>query len=287
MRLKTQDTNFCRQFLQQIARIQEGQKQHPEVVHALEGMAQIARRAIKFILPHDGRLHDDPALRSLDENEPLNLPFPCIALEYTRGDPQEQRLIEANNLVYSSKAIVFAMDDDPEGIHIKVCIAPWIDRARTWTPLPPLFIPKVGYLNRSVQDSDGRPAIVIYMTNRKFRNEYNDELGALLAFLNILQCQNVHIEQLPARQKTVHRKHEVLPFDSYRLLTVDTASRERAGHDGPDRVQDRHSPREHLRRGHIRRLADGRRLWINAMVVAAGNSGGKIHKTYRLKAIPA
>lgn len=42
------------------------------------------------------------------------------------------------------------------------------------------------------------------------------------------------------------------------------------------------SPREHLRRGHIRRLEDGRKFWINAAVVAAGN-GGKIHKDYGIR----
>lgn len=287
MQIKTQETNFCRQFLQQLARTKEDKRQSPEFVHACEAIAQIARRAVKFILPYEGRLYDNLTLSSLNETEPLHLPFPCIALEYTRENPSYQREIDKEGRFdYSSKTIVFAMDDDPNGSHIEMCIAPWIDRMRLWVPRPPAFIPKTGYLSRSVHNRDGRPNIVFEITDAELQRDYYQELDALMGFLNLLQCHNVHIEQLPARQKTVRRKHEILPFDSYHILTVDTASRERAGHDGPDRVHDRHSPREHLRRGHIRRLADGRRLWINAMVVAAGNSGGKIYKSYRLNAPP-
>lgn len=278
MQIKTQETNFCRQFLQQVVRQQKENKQHHQVVSDLEETAKIIRQAVKFVLPHSGILHNDPELRSLDENEPLHLPFPCIALEYTRGDSSDQF-----KSGYSPKAIVFALDNDPHELNIKVFFVPWSSYARKWMPMPQIFIPKEGYLDRknlnlitSIPDTD-----------TKYFNDYMNPLIVLMEFLNVLQCRNVHIEQLPARQKTVHRKHEILPFDSYHILTVNSVSKKSLDHAGHGcRVQDRHSPREHLRRGHIRRLADGRRLWINAMVVAAGNQGGKIHKDYRLNAPP-
>ena len=43
------------------------------------------------------------------------------------------------------------------------------------------------------------------------------------------------------------------------------------------------SPREHLRRGHIRRLADGRRIWVNAAIVGAGKGVGVVSKDYALR----
>ena len=42
---------------------------------------------------------------------------------------------------------------------------------------------------------------------------------------------------------------------------------------------DRQGPREHLRRGHIRRLQDGRRIWVQSCVVGS-RENGVIHKSY-------
>jgi len=42
------------------------------------------------------------------------------------------------------------------------------------------------------------------------------------------------------------------------------------------------SPREHVRRGHVRRYADGKKIWIQSMVVNPGN-GGKVTKDYIFK----
>lgn len=43
-----------------------------------------------------------------------------------------------------------------------------------------------------------------------------------------------------------------------------------------------HSDMQHLRRGHIRTLADQRRIWVNACVVGQP-SVGRIEKRYRIK----
>jgi len=74
------------------------------------------------------------------------------------------------------------------------------------------------------------------------------------------------------------RRAKPYPFDDYHILTIESpkAAASDGGHGGSHR-----SPREHLRRGHIRRLEDGRKLWINATVVNAG-VGGKVSKDYRI-----
>jgi hypothetical protein len=42
------------------------------------------------------------------------------------------------------------------------------------------------------------------------------------------------------------------------------------------------SPREHLRRGHIRRIAGNRCVWVNSCVVAAGSRFG-VSKDYTMR----
>ena len=41
------------------------------------------------------------------------------------------------------------------------------------------------------------------------------------------------------------------------------------------------SPRVHLRRGHIRKIADGRTVWVQACVV--GSKHGMVLKDYKLR----
>lgn len=52
-------------------------------------------------------------------------------------------------------------------------------------------------------------------------------------------------------------------------------------HDRQDSGGTHASPRIHLRRGHIRTLADGRTVWVQPCVV--GSKHGTIHKNYRLR----
>ena len=97
--------------------------------------------------------------------------------------------------------------------------------------------------------------------------------------LNALGCSNVQIER--SKPKRAGKKVKAaLPFDAYHVLTIDAPGRagDRVVPTGPHRA-----PREHLRRGHIRRLADGRRTWVNATVVASGRRGGVIKKDYAIR----
>ena len=76
------------------------------------------------------------------------------------------------------------------------------------------------------------------------------------------------------------RKCGALPFDDYHVLTINVGGQ--GQREGAANGSHR-SPREHLRRGHIRRLQDGRKLWVNATVVNPG-VGAKVMKDYRMEA---
>ena len=108
-----------------------------------------------------------------------------------------------------------------------------------------------------------------------------DECQAVLSLIEALSCSNVKATPLPTRQKLNKSavKRGALPFDEYHILTLDGYTKTT---DNSKTFGDRRSPREHLRRGHIRRL-ENKKIWINSMVVNAGNHG-KIHKSYELEA---
>lgn len=264
--------NYCRQMVKQFTRMIEMPHGIPEEnLKMLSHGVDLANASHKFILPEGGRLYDDPNYRALDESVPLRLPYPFVALEYSR------RSTSPNSAGFSSsKAIVFARER--EG-YIVITPVMWIDHASIWGPGPDAAIPTVGYLDRATV-INGYTAIKIKLSDERFNiSDYACEVGALLCFLNVLNCKNVHIERSEPR-KAGKKIKAALPFDTYHVLTIDVGKSPGAG-SGLIGISHR-SPREHLRRGHIRRLEDGRRIWVNATVVAAGRGAAKVEKDYRV-----
>ena len=262
--------NYCRQMAKQFAKAIAIPNFPAENRSVLSHAIDLANASQKFLLPEGGRLYDDPEYRALDESEPLKLPYPFIALEYTR------RGYAANEEGFkSTKSIIFAREQDDSIVLMPVC---WVDCIGMWGPVPEAAIPRVGYLDRATVIG-GYTAINIQRADDRIPlSDYADEAGALLCFLNVLQCKNVHVEH--SEPKKVGKKiKSALPFDTYHVLTIDVP---RKAGDGAATGGHR-SPREHLRRGHIRRLADGRRIWVNATVVAAGRGAGIVIKDYALR----
>ena len=105
---------------------------------------------------------------------------------------------------------------------------------------------------------------------------------SVLYLCEALSCSNVSTRILEAVDLRVNRKRVAkgkLPLYETKLLVVPSkpySNKEDA--EDPDGIK-RNSPREHLRRGHIRRLDEHRRIWINSCVVGNHNDG-RIDKTY-------
>jgi len=278
--------NYSRQLVRQCMDLLTVPGLEPERRALLSSVVDLHGTSTKFILPDGGRLYDDKEFRALDESVPLRLPYPYIALEYhsngrdramdepvghINGVPQ----YEADDFVSAPKRVVYARE---RGGYIVATIAFWTRHDGLWRVLPECAIPNVGYLDRGVTYAD-RPAIkAAFQDQRVPLSDYMDELGALLCFMNILQCSNVQV----ARSEPKHAGKKIkaaLPFDAYHILTIDVPSKAGEG----AATGGHRSPREHLRRGHIRRLADGRRIWVNATVVAAGRCAGVVTKDYAVR----
>jgi hypothetical protein len=280
--------NHCRQMVKQFSQSLSDPNFPEENRNDLSYPIFLSKESIKFILPEGGRLYDDPEYRSMNENELLHLPYPVIALEYTR---RRDGLLREDQLL-CSKTILFAKEI---GESILLLMVAWSDCHGIWVPFPMIVMPRIGYLDRS-NVMDGRVAITARAPIPKNRgvgermsvqeyktaliDDYSDEIGAFLCFLNILQCNNVRTESIQSkytRSKNGGKIDAAFPFDTYHILTIDSAPSK----SGSDSASGSHrSPREHLRRGHIRRLSGDRRIWVNSTIVAAGRGAGTVKKEY-------
>lgn len=102
--------------------------------------------------------------------------------------------------------------------------------------------------------------------------------------VEVFSCSNVkRVEHKPSEKQNIKRaKKGKLPRFSYWTLHIEVDSdTEGGGQAGGSR---RHAPpRLHVRRGHIRRLSDGRRVWVRAALVG-DKSRGAVVKDYRVTA---
>lgn len=252
--------NYCRQITKQLKRFGSMNvidevflEQKARLQHAAD-LAVVSR---KFILPKDGVLIDDLEFRALDGIE-LKLPFPAVALEF-----------EVTNRHGWTKRVQFAVQDEDE-IRLTDAYFQPNDGGGLW-----LFTQTSAIRGDLLSGIGGPPE-----ERKRVLALYSNDDYPILHLLNALSCSNVRI--IESHPKKLRKKvKSALPFDTYHVLTVDVGRR---GNELPGAGGGTHrSPREHLRRGHIRRLADGRRIWVNAAVVGAGKGVGVVAKDYQVR----
>jgi len=117
---------------------------------------------------------------------------------------------------------------------------------------------------------------------RQLAHDIGGELSAVLELCEALTCKNIGIathQEAPVSLNKKRIKKGKLPFYETKMLVVETSSTSAAGE---KRTNSSHSsPRQHLRRGHIRRLPIGN-IWVNSCVVG-DSSKGIINKSYTVK----
>lgn len=255
--------NFCRQIKKAYAKSSwrnYTKKEFPKM--PLDVLLNALDSAIKFTLPVDGKIIEDPKLKGLNDITELHLPFESIVLEFVLDHVQIKKMV-----VYAAE---FETD-----LYVNV----WAGVDELWLPLGLVTIPKTNFMR---YDADGEVVFnsqrldVVEDKHKEFTKLLSGVASStLLNFLNALACSNVHTEKLPLRK--IGKTLGALPFDEYHVLTIDRPTGTGNGHAGSSH----RSPREHLRRGHIRRLTTGSKIWVNAAVINAG-AGGKIRKQYAL-----
>lgn len=99
------------------------------------------------------------------------------------------------------------------------------------------------------------------------------EAMAVLGLVEALSCTNVTTEVTQAGDAALNARRVrqgKLPLYETRTLVIVPGRSSGAGAVGAGQHA---SPRQHLRRGHIRRLQDGRKTWVNACIVGASQDG--------------
>ena len=236
-------------------------------------IAKQIKSSVHFSLPDNGVIFDDN-LKGLEEKE-INLPFYSITVEtalINNGDNrQNKRLILASN-VEDRICIISARASNEGTWMINPCMCS-ITNGTTLndytnvefkTILPLIFRHSDESIEHLQQDS--RMALV-----------------TVLELIEALSCTNVEIStHQPASPKNAQRiKSHKLPIYETKVLTIKAGKESLSNADNG--IKGNHaSPRQHLRRGHIRQLKSGN-IWVNSCVVGS-KEHGVIDKSYKVTA---
>lgn len=299
-----QALNYLRQareyFANSIKKINKSQltKEKRKDIEGHEMILDHASKAQKFILPDGGRIFNDD-LKGLPDL--WNLPYPAIVIEYCapKGSIGLAERIYGST-VQCPKRIVYA-EQNGEEITVISITSTNVAGAEMWfiqdycaimaknRKASDTFSGPFEKLGKKIEELKLETSSLDCATNycpmfsysqinedrlARAYVDMSDEIRAVVELVEALSCVNVKPQRIPAKQWRNVGKKKALQFDDYHILTVNNSSKVGTGEARPHG-----SPREHLRRGHIRKLADGRKLWINSCVVNAG-VGGRVFKDY-------
>lgn len=229
-------------------------------------------RSQKFIMPPGGVLFDDPKFRAIETAKEIHLPFDVVALEVPQCD---SRFPVKGPRVDQTIILLWI-----EGRALKVrCFVRFFGMGG-WRAWRDINIPLSPFLTNGSVNGYRKINAEFHadMLEQGPGEDFTPELITVASFLNAVQCANVHVERVC--QTKVGSVRAALGYDEYHILTVSGHQE----HELTGATRDGRSPREHLRRGHIRTLSSGKTVWVNSCVVNAGKTGGRIEKDYRMAA---
>lgn len=276
--------NYCRQALFEFKRFRKEGNINSIFMSNVTYSIDLLSHATKFILPENGILIEDNNLRALDPDMPISLPYPVIALEFQCKPVLETCFYGKDYLKLGAidRVIILAADCTDGNVYIQPLF--WKEKNKFWFPHGFMSVPVENYLTRNEKGEPQVDSKLQFFEIENYDRDYftgfaSSCLFTFFSFLNALQCSNVGIERVaPKRTLIGHSKKDTSPFDEYHILSVKLS----ASGDGKNMNGHHASPREHLRRGHIRRLQSGRKVWVNAAIVNAG-VGGKVSKDYSIR----
>jgi len=274
-----------------------------------------------FLLPEGGRLLDESGRLSAKYAPLLYLPYPVTAFEFRSHDGElaanQLRSSKRIALCFDAKAAKIANMTSLLGEDEFLCIAIFsVDEMDTWavglhglivsrsrfaTATEEILLESAAEMNQ-LQDAGLTPSgwkqprvgteilgvrqapLSIAPPDMPIGAGFIDcfdELNAAIQTCAALNCQNVGTELLqPSAALNQKRVREgKLPFDSYHILRL---THDEVGRSIPREERGSHaSPRQHLRRGHIRHL-ESKAVWVRSCVVGRTELG-QVEKDYKIE----
>jgi len=300
--------NYSAQAYRDLMEISQAEFNYTDTNEELVKMAELIKDAVHFALPDNGRFFESD-LSSLKDSE-LNLPFPLITLEYFVPVLNEDS--KAKGHIHVSKRLIIAKELSPEelqgflsssrsfdfdtskgGIYLTTVISSKDLSGGYWAPdgimvlIPKVSDPETGKFSfrclPSIRDSWEHTWSKLPDPFGEMNENARYECYVLAHFIEALLCTNVKSEVLqeasPANAKRIRQGK--LPIYETRCLTIALpgGDKQPSIRLDADSVMTSNGVRQHLRRGHIRRLPSGKRTWVSSCVVGSA-SLGVIEKNY-------
>lgn len=240
-----------------------------ESAHEGYGQMQVfltgIRDAQHFVLPDGGVIFDD-GLKGL-EGMDVRLPFPVITVSF---------------LSDGHKVLLMAYEQfRDDAVQICVLVAVEIKTDGAWS-----FMPGVATMVNGTISDGGFDAGVFdktgYLSDSK-ANRATVAIGIrpILELCEALSCSNVRHEPVEKINPAVNARRVRAgksPIYETRRLVINAGQPTVEGHGA---VGAHSSPRQHLRRGHIRRLPTAN-IWVNSCVVGRSENG-VVNKDYSVR----
>jgi hypothetical protein len=300
------------------AAVKLDEKGHNRDSRTIKRMLTELTESVHFVMPDGGNLLNDK-LKGI-ENMQIRLPYPKISVEYyVQGDSSSleksyfgkvhKRIIMAAEIPTSSIAEYCTVPDVIKDSDYMISVAAlyFSEDFNSWMPcaicylIPsrwdagkdaPAHIDHIAdsvcfgactvklfpdYLEGVEKIEKGNSVNYIKLID----NDLYDEVIVLLELIEALSCSNVKesIHQEASKKNAQRIKSHKKPIWETKFLTL--VVNEKQDKRIKDSITSHASPRQHLRRGHIRRLPS-KNIWVNSCVV--GNiENGKVEKQYKIK----
>lgn len=276
----------------------------------LEYLKNGLEMSVKFQMPLDGKLVTD--LKDLDEEllDCIRLPYPVIAAEYDISEGAVRQNVTLAIDLSSMPKIDCELLNRSFGNNLLlehggalVTSIMYSDQDGRWVPaVSSMVLPYKQSAYKALLGVQSKVAIVGSITQpfgyshdgpppEPFKDwnsygdaalrEYRVDINAIANLALCSQCTNV--EAITIRpDRTINRRRKQSgkpPLYEYKILTIRGHEHE-AEHTGSH--SGRASPRQHLRRGHIRRLASGKMIWVRYAVIGSSQRG-VVDKEYKVK----
>lgn len=253
--------------------------------------AGVLENSERFIVPDHGLVCPDREFIAIGMS-PIHLPFSAISVEFDAPEESAERHMSDNEVACSKRVAVAKELSESSGPYtanvlrqlgwtraIYIQPVPHQDDLGSWLPYNPILLDADRPFH-DLNDRNGTIRVSPFIKHEGAQivlKDAGDELRAVLSLLNFLACSNVVCERVNPIGKKSAKSGKV--GDCYYVLKVVNKTSDIASSVS---IGNRISPREHLRRGHMRKCNSGKVVWVNAAVVNAGRGHGKISKDYKV-----